>query len=410
MNNDVSGLAHAQAVGQATTFRRAGSIAGRRPWQLIIAFAMATALVLLVGRFAIPTPVHAEAETAYVPQTRTYFIAADEVVWDYAPSGKDDITGQPLSEAARVFTQQGPDRIGHKYIKAVYRAYTDATFSKLAPVPAEWQHLGLLGPVIRGVVGDTIKVVFRNNTDKPASIHVHGVKYAKDSEGAPYDDGTKKSDKRDDAVAPKGEYTYSYEVPERAGPGPMDGSSVMWMYHSHTDEVSDDYSGLVGPIIITAADQARPDGTPIGVDREIVLQYKVSDENQSPYLARNIKRFATNPASVNPDGEEFYESNLMHSINGYVYGNQPLSSMTMKAGEHVRWYLMGMGTEVDLHTPHWHGNTVVANGMRTDVVGLLPATMMTADMTPDAVGTWLLHCHVNDHITAGMVTRYRVVA
>jgi hephaestin len=36
--------------------------------------------------------------------------------------------------------------------------------------------------------------------------------------------------------------------------------------------------------------------------------------------------------------------------------------------------------------------------------------MMTADMTPDAVGTWLLHCHVNDHITAGMVTRYRVVA
>ena len=30
--------------------------------------------------------------------------------------------------------------------------------------------------------------------------------------------------------------------------------------------------------------------------------------------------------------------------------------MTMRQGERVRWYVMGMGTEVDLHTPHWHGN------------------------------------------------------
>jgi hypothetical protein len=80
------------------------------------------------------------------------------------------------------------------------------------------------------------------------------------------------------------------------------------------------------------------------------------------------------PLSDPPDpaDEEFVESNLMHSINGYVYGNMPLGAasregMTVGRGEHVRWYLMAMGTEVDLHTPHWYGNTVVANGMRTDV-------------------------------------------
>ena len=66
----------------------------------------------------------------------------------------------------------------------------------------------------------------------------------------------------------------------------------------------------------------------------------------------------------------------MHSVNGYVFGNLPLDAMTMKKGERVRWYLMGMGTEVDLHTPHWHGNTVTVIGMRTDVVSLLPATMV----------------------------------
>ena len=47
--------------------------------------------------------------------------------------------------------------------------------------------------------------------------------------------------------------------------------------------------------------------------------------------------------------------------------------------------------------------------MRTDVVNLLPASMVVADMKPDDVGTWLFHCHVNDHIRAGMLTRYQVL-
>jgi FtsP/CotA-like multicopper oxidase with cupredoxin domain len=89
-----------------------------------------------------------------------------------------------------------------------------------------------------------------------------------------------------------------------------------------------------------------------------------------------------------------------------VFGN--LKGLTMRKGERVRWYLMGMGTEVDLHSPHWHGNTLTVDGHRQDVVELLPATLLTADMQPDDVGTWLYHCHVNDHITAGMLALYRV--
>ncbi|MFC7847642.1 multicopper oxidase domain-containing protein [Arthrobacter sp. NPDC057388] len=356
-----------------------------------------------------PATAKANAAVTYVPQTRTYYIAANEVEWNYAPTGKNQITGEPFDEDAQVFTKQGPQRIGSTYIKSLYQAYTDATFKTLKKrTPAE-EHLGFQGPVIRGVVGDTIKVVFKNNLDRPAAVHVHGVFYDKSSEGAPYNDGTGAADKGDDAVAAGATYTYSYEVPERAGPGPMDGSSVMWMYHSHTDEVADDYSGLVGPMVITKASAARADGTPNDVDREFFLQFKVSDENASPYLERNIAKFAGKPAKVNTSDEDFGESNLMHSINGYVYGNEPVEALTMKKGERVRWYLMGMGTEVDLHTPHWHGNTVTALGMRTDVVNLLPASMVVADMVPDDVGTWLFHCHVNDHISAGMITRYRVL-
>ena len=74
----------------------------------------------------------------------------------------------------------------------------------------------------------------------------------------------------------------------------------------------------------------------------------------------------------------------------------------------MRWYMLGMGTEVDLHTPHWHGNTGAWTGMRTDVIELLPASMKVLDMMPDDRGTWLFHCHVNDHINAGMLARFTV--
>ena len=345
-------------------------------------------------------------DTSALPQVRTYFIAADEVEWDYAPLGFNNITGAPFDDVANVFVQNGPDRIGHKYIKALYREYTTGKFTTLKPRPASQAHLGMLGPLIRATVGDTIHFVFKNNTTRPLSVHPHGVFYDKSNEGAPYNDGTSPGARKDDAVPPGAIFTYKWEARDRSGPGPADGSSVFWMYHSHTDEVADTYAGLIGPMVITAKGKARADGSPVDVDREFITMFMVSDENQSPYLAQNIATYPTDPASVDPEDEGFIESNLMHSINGYVYGNLP--GLDMKKGEMVRWYLMGMGTEVDLHTPHWHGNTLLINGARTDVADLLPATMMMGDMVPDDPGTWLYHCHVNDHILAGMLALYRV--
>lgn len=340
--------------------------------------------------------------------TRAYYIAADEVVWDYAPQGFNVLTGEPFGDEENVFVAQGPDRIGSQYVKALYREYTDATFTTLKPVDEEWTHLGNLGPVIRAVVGDKIEVHFKNNTTRPASVHPHGVFYEKDSEGAPYADGTSGDDLADDAVPPGGTHVYHWDVPERAGPADHDGSTVFWMYHSHTDEVADTYAGLIGPMIVTGRGMARSrsDPRPIDIDRELITMYTVFDENQSPYLDQNIQTFAGDPSLVDPEDEAFGESNLMHSINGYVYGNLP--GLDMKVGDRVRWYMMGMGTEVDLHTPHWHGNTATVMGMRTDVAWLLPASMAVGDMQPDNAGTWLYHCHVNDHLTAGMSAVYVV--
>ncbi|HEX6250638.1 MAG TPA: multicopper oxidase domain-containing protein [Gemmatimonadaceae bacterium] len=363
------------------------------------------------------------------PRTRTYYIAADVVDWDYvapgvgaSPGTRDSISGLLFTEHphAGTFVLPGPERIGSKYRKILYREYTDATFSTLRmdvdpEYRARWEHLGTLGPTIQAQVGDTIEVVFRNHAEQHVSVHPHGVFYDKDSEGAPYCDGGPRDPDSgqciggvDDAVPPGETVVYTWPVPDRAGPGPADGTSIMWMYHSHTDEVKDTNAGLIGTIIVVKRGKITESGQPINVDREFVVLFVVFDENESWLLGANIDAFAGDAGSVDPDDDEFVESNLMHAINGWVYGYQPLRSMTMRQGERVRWYVMGMGTEVDLHTPHWHGQTGLVGGMRTDIVELLPASMKVFDMEPDNPGIWLFHCHVNDHINAGMLTRFVV--
>lgn len=349
--------------------------------------------------FALLTPAVAQAAV------RTYYVAAQEVRWDYAPDGRDRMTGKPFSESQQEFTERGPSRIGRVYVKAVYREYTDATFMHPKPRPRAWEHLGLLGPVLRSEVGDTLKVVFKNMTSRNATIHPHGVFYAKNAEGTPYNDGTREADKGDDAVAPGKTYTYRWEVPERAGPGPSDPDTIPWLYHSHFDEPADTNAGLIGVLLISGRNRLTPQGRPKGVDREFVTLFKIFDENESPYLDRDIELFA-DPKRVKKEDEDFVESNLMHSINGYVFANLP--GLEMRRGERVRWYLLALGNEVDLHTPHWHGNTGLLAGRRIDTLTLLPATSSMVDMVPDNPGVWMFHCHVDDHLRAGMTALYRV--
>ncbi|HKS06798.1 MAG TPA: multicopper oxidase domain-containing protein [Gemmatimonadaceae bacterium] len=346
---------------------------------------------------------------------RTYYIAADEVDWDYAPSGKNLITNGPFEGMAKRYMEPAPGRVGRVWHKAIYREYTDSTFTTLKPRPPEWEHLGMLGPLVRGTVGDTIKILFKNNASFPASMHPHGVIYNKDSEGAPYADGTTGADKYDDGVPTGKTHLYTWPVPERAGPTSHEGKSAFWMYHSHTEEVSDFNSGLVGAMIITARGAARADGTPNDVDREFIVAFLEMDENSSPYFEQNYAKYAKPfPKMPKMPVDTTFgaltrgpatESSFRETINGFSYGNT--KGMTMKTGERVRWYVMGT-TDFEVHAPHWHGNVVVAHNMRTDVLSVTTMEMVTADMTPDNAGTWLFHCHVANHLRMGMEATYTV--
>ena len=352
---------------------------------------------------------------------RQYYIAADEVDWDYMPSGQDQMMGMAPMGYAKLFYDSGPHQIGHIYHKSIYREYTDASFTHLKPRAPQDAYLGILGPIIHAEVGDTIKVRFRNNGTHPYSLHPHGVFYEKASEGAPYEDGVAASAKGGDEVAPGATFDYVWTAPERAGPGPADPNSIVWLYHSHVEERKDTNSGLAGAIIITRRGMARPDGTPKDADQEFIQFYMAYDENQSWFIDQNINRFTSDPKGVvlaktspmDPDGaydpllgQGLGIQNFRFTINGFQFANMPM--VTMKKGQRVRWYLITLGEGLNFHTPHWHGNTVLVSGQRTDLIALSPAQMVTADMVPDDPGVWLMHCHVSDHMDQGMVARYAV--
>jgi len=321
--------------------------------------------------------------------TRHYYIAAEDVVWDYAPTGQNlmhchDPAGCPIPD---------PWTNSHTFNKVRYIEYTTAGMTVKKPQPV-W--LGVLGPIIRAEEGDTAMVHFCNRTTTldPVSggprmlgMHPHGFRYTKDNEGAHYRGvNSGQPPGAGSEVAPGKCFEYQWVADADSAPASGDPSSRVWWYHSHVDEAQNTNLGLLGPIVITRKGWARSDGSPKDVDREFVSLFMVFDEL---------------------GGEE---PGLMHSINGYIFGN--LKGFVMKNGERVRWYVLGMGNEVDNHSAHWHGKTVTVGtsvaARRTDVVELMPASMVTADMNADNPGEWMYHCHVADHINAGMMTTYLI--
>jgi hephaestin len=360
---------------------------------------------------------------------RTYYIAAEETEWDYAPLGIDMMTGEPFAGTAVAYTQPGPKRIGRLYRKALYREYTDATFATRKPRPPQDEYLGLIGPILRAEVGDSIKVIFKNAASHPYSLHFpddvfrprHAARIGAVVEGDDY--VTRPGP--EDTVEPGATVTYQWDVPALAGPQPGDLSSVSWLYYSRVTDVKDAASGLIGGIIVTGRGQANADGTPRDVDREIVALFTTFNENVSWYMPQNIaahisaadqqaldrreNNFSDAQGFFTFAGTGFAETNYKFSINGYLYGDGPV--MTVTQGQRVRWYLLGMGDvgALNFHTPHWHGNTVLSRGTRRDTVPLLPMSTDIVDMVADAPGLWLFHCHIDDHMEKGMMARYEVL-
>src|SRR5439155_6863469 len=255
---------------------------------------------------------------------RRYYIAAEPELWDYAPQGTDPIFGKPLPP---------PVAAKHTIPKLRYVQYTDETFRAKA---VENPRLGVLGPVLRGVVGEYLAVTFLNRAERPLSMHPHGAKYDKDSEGSYY----LPKPGLGAAVAPGAKFTYVWHLDEGSGPQPGEPSSKGWLYHSHVHGDEEINLGLVGALIVTDPRRARSDGTPADVDREMAALFMIFDESGLGQVVKEAAEYGLQVQLSWAQVQEMLELGGRYAINGYIFGNLP--GLEVNQGERVRWYLFGL--------------------------------------------------------------------
>ncbi|KAK6174304.1 hypothetical protein SNE40_017612 [Patella caerulea] len=342
--------------------------------------------------------------------TRRYFIGAVEVLWEYAPSKTSPITGESLTKKwspSEIFVKDNDRYIGTKYYKAVYKEFTDSSFEHEVVRTGNDEHLGYLGPMIRAEQGDMVEIVFKNMASRPYSIHAHLVSTDKNNEGSLYFDKT--SYKDDDRVPPGGFHVYRWEV--KRGPSEGDPDCIASLYYSAVNAARDAYSGLTGPLVICRPGLMGDNSRRQDVAREFFLLFSATNESMSWYFPKNVREFA--PSRMDNgrirNDRLFLRHNLKHSINGFIY--QTVPGLEMNQGDRVAWYFAGFGATMDVHSVHFHGNGLIEENDGShimDVLNVYQETSASGTMVADNPGQWLLHCHVSEHLAAGMETTYMV--
>ncbi|XP_021390197.3 coagulation factor VIII [Lonchura striata] len=330
------------------------------------------------------------------PVTWTYYIAAEEMDWDYAPV-------KPVSldrNMASLYLEPGPQQIGSKYKKVVFVEYEDATFKKRKV--SNQQDKGILGPVIKGEVGDQFKIVFRNLASRPYNIYPHGLTSVR-----PYYAmrPSQEKDVKDIPIAPGKSFTYSWSLTTEDGPTEADPRCLTRFYYSSIDPLRDTASGLIGPLLICSKKSMDQRGNQIMSDNMKLVLFSVFDENHSWYLEENINRFCSDAAHVDTQDPQFYASNVMHTINGFVFDN----FQTKLCLNHVvYWYVLSVGAQTDFLSIFFSGNTFKHNMVFEDMLTLFPFSGETVVMSLEKPGVWTLGCLNPDFRDRGMHAKFTV--
>jgi hypothetical protein len=124
-----------------------------------------------------------------------------------------------------------------------------------------------------------------------------------------------------------------------------------WPSYSKSTKIVYIYCISISGALIICKKGTYVNGKHKDIDRDFVLLFTVMDETRSWLLNKNIKEYCS-PNFTMPRDEAgfkaFRDSNNIHMINGYIFGNVP--GLEMCVGDRVDWHLFGMGSETDLHS------------------------------------------------------------
>ncbi|XP_016057825.1 PREDICTED: coagulation factor V [Miniopterus natalensis] len=329
-----------------------------------------------------------------------YFIAAEEVIWDYAPVIPANMDKKYRSLHLDNFSNQ----IGKNYKKVVYRQYQDESFTKRLE-ESDSQQNGILGPIIRAQVRDTLKIVFKNMASRVYSIYPHGVTFS------PLKDEVNSSSSGSNtmirAVQPGETYTYKWNILESDEPTENDAQCLTRPYYSDVDVVRDIASGLIGLLLICKSRSLDKRGIQRAADIEQQAVFAVFDENKSWYIEDNINKFCENPEKVNRDDPKFYESNIMSTINGYV--PESISTLGFCFDDTIQWHFCSVGTQDDILTIHFTGHSFIYGKRHEDTLTLFPMRGESVTVTMDNVGTWMLTTMNSNPRSKNLQLRFRDV-
>ncbi|MEQ2199217.1 hypothetical protein XENOCAPTIV_027674, partial [Xenoophorus captivus] len=119
----------------------------------------------------------------------------------------------------------------------------------------------------------------------------------------------------------------------------------------------------------------------LGLDEKMSLIFGVFDENRSWYFKENMQRSARK--SYNTTNPEFYESNVIYSINGIMFSGR---QFVMCETDVRFWHVANVGTGSEFLSIYFTGNLFQHQGLYQSVLTLFPMTAVTIPMETEMIG------------------------
>jgi FtsP/CotA-like multicopper oxidase with cupredoxin domain len=224
------------------------------------------------------------------------------------------------------------------------------------------------GPLIRVEPNDRVRVLVKNELPEATTVHWHGLILPIEQDGVP--------ELSQPPIPPGGEHVYEFEVPDTPG---------TYFYHTHFGADRQQPLGLYGALIID--DPAGP--ADVAHEQVITLGEWTVLGNET-YPAMQLDGMLPN----------------YFTFNGKSY--PATETVEAKVGDRILFRLIGSGQFI--HPIHIHGGPFeivatdgnpVPEGARLtkDTVLVGPGERYDVVWTARSPGKWLLHCHINHHVT-----------
>ena len=223
------------------------------------------------------------------------------------------------------------------------------------------------GPRLQLTQGDRVRINVTNDLPEPTTVHWHGLDVPNAMDGP--------AEITQEPIAPGGSFAYEFAV-EQAG---------TFFYHSHAAADRQQALGLYGALLVEPAAIEQP------VAADVVVQLQ-------EWTVRDGYTFPAMPM-------EGLMPNFF-TMNGKSW--PATDTVRVRVGEQVRLRFVGSGAFA--HPMHVHGGPFqivatdgnpVAPGARLtkDTVNVAPGERYDVIWTARQPGRWLVHCHINHHLT-----------